>query len=73
MPSPYHNNLSRSPINERKRKAKRRLQGKKNVEETKKVTLESPTSISMKNSFIIKNHDSSFDVYYHNLMKKKKS
>lgn len=40
--------------------------------EAKPIELESPTSISMKNSFIIKNADPSFDSYY-NSMKKRKS
>lgn len=39
--------------------------------ETSTVELESPTSISMKNSFIIKNADPSFDSYYNSMRKKK--
>jgi hypothetical protein len=35
------------------------------------VELESPTSISMKNSFIIKNADPSFENYYKLMMKRK--
>ena len=34
------------------------------------IELESPTSISMKNSYIIKNADPSFEAYY-NAMKKR--
>ncbi len=36
------------------------------------VELASPTSISMRNSFIIKNADSSFDQYY-NMMRKRRN
>ncbi|MFS8160533.1 MAG: hypothetical protein ACMG6E_10090 [Candidatus Roizmanbacteria bacterium] len=43
--------------------------GKKNEEEEKGLT--SPTSISMYNSFIIKNADESFDQYYHQMRKRK--
>ena len=35
------------------------------------VDLESPTSIQMKNSFIIKNADPSFDSYYKQMTKRK--
>lgn len=35
------------------------------------VELESPTSISMKNSFIIKNADPSFETYYKQMAKRK--
>jgi hypothetical protein len=35
------------------------------------VELESPTSISMKNSFIIKNADPSFESYYKQMTKRK--
>ena len=38
-------------------------QKEKGFEEEK--GLSSPTSITMQNSFIIKNADASFDVYYH--------
>jgi hypothetical protein len=41
------------------------------TKETKESVLASPTSINMKNSFIIKNADESFDAYYH-IMKKRK-
>lgn len=57
-------------INRRKRKL-RALNGDK-TKELKAIDLESPTSISMKNSFIIKNADPSFEQYY-NLMKKRKN
>jgi len=33
--------------------------------------LESPTSVSMKNSFIIKNADPSFEQYYNSMRKKR--
>ena len=35
------------------------------------IELESPTSISMKNSFIIKNADPSFDSYYKQMTRRK--
>ena len=35
------------------------------------IDLESPTSIQMKNSFIIKNADPSFDTYYKQMTKRK--
>ena len=41
------------------------------IKENKESGLASPTSINMKNSFIIKNADESFDAYYH-IMKKRK-
>jgi hypothetical protein len=42
---------------------------KSNKEEQK--GLSSPTSVSMYNSFIIKNADESFDQYYHSMKKRK--
>jgi hypothetical protein len=45
-----------------------------NIEKAKEMTaieLESPTSVSMKNSFIIKNADPSFEAYYNSIRKKK--
>jgi len=36
------------------------------------VELESPTSISMKNSYIIKNADPSFEAYYNTMRKRSK-
>lgn len=36
------------------------------------VDLESPTSISMKNSYIIKNADPSFEAYYNTMRKRSK-
>ena len=47
------------------------LHPKYKVKEQKESGLASPTSINMKNSFIIKNADESFDAYYH-IMKKRK-
>ena len=41
--------------------------------DTKVVELSSPTSISMKNSYIIKNADSSFDSYYNSMRKRTKN
>jgi len=37
----------------------------------KREGLSSPTSVSMQNSFIIKNADESFDVYYQSMKKRK--
>ena len=39
--------------------------------DAKESGLASPTSIAMQNSFIIKNADDSFDVYYHQMRKRK--
>jgi hypothetical protein len=47
------------------------LKGHRKVENSV-INLVSPTSISMKNSFLIKNADTSFDSYY-GIMKKRKS
>lgn len=35
------------------------------------MKLEDPTSISMKNSLILKNSDASFEVYYKQMLKRK--
>jgi hypothetical protein len=40
--------------------------------DSKPVELSSPTSISMKNSFIIKNADASFDSYFNSMRKRTK-
>ena len=40
-------------------------------EEEKESGLSSPTSVSMQNSFIIKNADDTFDAYYHAMRKRK--
>jgi hypothetical protein len=40
--------------------------------EREHVELSSPTSISMKNSYIIKNADPSFDAYYKNMNRRSK-
>lgn len=40
-------------------------------EDKKKEGLSSPTSISMRDSFIIKNADHSFDAYYQSMRKRK--
>lgn len=40
-------------------------------EDKKKDGISSPTSISMRDSFIIKNADSSFDAYYQSMRKRK--
>lgn len=55
--------------------AKARKAGKSpkkgNEKEEKESGLASPTSISMQNSFIIKNADESFDTYYTQMRKRK--
>lgn len=56
--SPKKKTLNKSPT-----------KGGHNEEEQK--GLSSPTSVSMQNSFIIKNADESFDVYYHQMKKRK--
>jgi len=43
---------------------KKTIKEPKDKKEEKVTILESPTSVSMKNSFIIKNHDANFDIYY---------
>ena len=48
----------------RKRKVHVATHHNNNEKKEKPIELESPTSISMKNSFIIKNADPSFDQYY---------
>jgi len=44
---------------------------KKTKKEDDNERLSSPTSVSMQNSFIIKNADESFDVYYQSMKKRK--
>ena len=55
--------------------AKARRAGKKpgeeEAQEKKESGLASPTSISMQNSFIIKNADDSFDAYFHQMRRRK--
>ncbi len=51
------------------RKRPRRIKKKDPLAELD--VLSSPTSVNMKNSFIIKNADPSFDVYYHQMKKRK--
>lgn len=36
-----------------------------NLNYNQPVNLNSPTSISMKSTFLIQNHNSNFDLYYH--------
>lgn len=64
-------NKSISPnMNEKKSKA----QASKNSSPTKKEEekgLSSPTSVTMMNSFIVKNADESFDTYYHQMKRRK--
>lgn len=52
-------------------KAKREAPKKVEAKEEKESGLASPTSISMQNSFIIKNADDSFDHYYTQMRKRK--
>ncbi len=61
---------AKSPLKIQKRKSPHKKEHGE-VKETKESGLASPTSINMKNSFIIKNADESFDAYYH-IMKKRK-
>jgi len=69
-PRPSQKNFSpgRSPTKKRKGTSP-----PKKVQDTttQKEGLSSPTSVSMQNSFIIKNADESFDVYYHSMKKRK--
>ena len=51
--------------------AARKRKLSRGVKEEKTVDLKSPTSIQMKNTFIIKTGDSNFDVYYKQIAKRK--
>lgn len=42
-----------------------------NLNYNQQVNLNSPTSISMKSTFLIQNHNSNFDLYYHQMKKRK--
>ena len=42
-----------------------------NLNTNQVIDLESPTSISMKNTFLITNHNANFDLYYHQMKKRK--
>ena len=70
--SPNKTGKSASPS---KLTAKARRAGKKpgeeEAKEKKESGLASPTSISMQNSFIIKNADDSFDAYFHQMRRRK--
>lgn len=50
---------------------KKKKMAQKNQESKEDDALSSPTSVSMKNSFIIQNADPSFDQYYHQMKKRK--
>jgi hypothetical protein len=60
---------SKGSVSPSKKPALHLDKGKSTKEEEK--NLSSPTSISMYNSFIIKNADDSFDHYYHSMKKRK--
>ena len=64
---------SKSPSKLTKKHSKKslKLEKKEGGEEEKESGLASPTSITMQNSFIIKNADESFDAYYHQMRKRK--
>jgi hypothetical protein len=72
LPTQSPNKTSKSPS---KLTAKARRAGKKPGEEEEKEKKESglasPTSISMQNSFIIKNADDSFDAYFQQMRRRK--
>jgi len=58
---------SKSPAKLSKKLSRKtiKLEKKEGGEEEKESGLASPTSITMQNSFVIKNADESFDAYYH--------
>ena len=60
-----------STVASKKMKAKNKDTLKDGGEEEKESGLASPTSVSMQNSFIIKNADETFDAYYHAMRKRK--
>jgi hypothetical protein len=68
--NPFLNIKTRSLSATKKAEATHHQQTESQGEGTKELL--TPTSISMKNAFIIKNADASFDHYYH-MMKKRKS
>jgi hypothetical protein len=68
--NPFLNIKTRSLSATKKAEASHHLEAHKEGDD--KQELLTPTSISMKNAFIIKNADASFDHYYH-MMKKRKS
>jgi hypothetical protein len=75
-PSNRFNNNPFLTIHTRSLSATKRLEAEKNQESTKEHEpgegLLTPTSIQLKNAFIIKNADASFDQYY-TMMKKRKN
>lgn len=62
------NNTSRHIVNN---DAGKRNTQNKHVKESQQVELSSPTSVSMKNSFIIQNTDHTFDQYYKQIARRK--
>jgi|DEB0MinimDraft_12_1074336.scaffolds.fasta_scaffold31993_1 hypothetical protein len=61
--------FNKSPTKTRKKSPSKKLDG--TAGEKKESGLISPTSISMQNTFIIKNADESFDAYYQQMKKRK--
>jgi hypothetical protein len=62
---------TRSPVKKRTLASPSRTI-KEETHDVKHEKLASPTSVTMQNSFIIKNADESFDAYWHQMTRKKK-
>ena len=60
-----------SAVNSPKKQGHGEKSSGKNGSKEEQKGLSSPTSVSMYNSFIIKNADESFDSYYHSMKKRK--
>lgn len=67
------NNKSPSKLTAKARRAGKspKKSGETESKDKKESGLASPTSISMQNSFIIKNADESFDAYFHQMRRRK--
>ena len=63
--SPSKTSKSPAKLSKKVSRKSLKLEKKEGGEEEKESGLASPTSITMQNSFIIKNADESFDAYYH--------
>ena len=73
--SPTKSKASPSKLTSKARRAgkspQKKTDGAAEVKDKKESGLASPTSITMQNSFIIKNADESFDAYYQQMRKRK--
>ena len=69
--SPSKLNKSPTKVSSKARREAKNTVKKEDGHDQRESGLASPTSISMQNSFIIKNADSSFDAYYQQMRKRK--